>query len=229
MSSKSATRRSRAERIAETGLNMNRPNGPGVNIGNIYNNRVVLAQLPDAIYMVTREPRTPNSNPLVRQRMMRCEVKCLSCGSTKATTWQSAQASGCNSCSMRASKGNLDPKRVALVRVINVARRGARDRGYEWSLSDNRVFELIYSACHYCGTDASNTCSKRGKYAIRYNGIDRVDNTLGYTVENSVACCSTCNRAKGDMSYDAFLAWLGRVALFLAAATGREESEGEDV
>lgn len=31
-----------------------------------------------------------------------------------------------------------------------------------------------------------------------YNGIDRLDNTKGYTPENSVACCKHCNSLKGD-------------------------------
>ena len=37
------------------------------------------------------------------------------------------------------------------------------------------------------------------------NGIDRIDNNLGYTVQNSISCCKKCNYAKHKMSYDEFI------------------------
>lgn len=45
---------------------------------------------------------------------------------------------------------------------------------------------------------------------INLNGIDRVNSKEGYTEENSVPCCSTCNKAKLDMSFEDFRAWLSR-------------------
>jgi hypothetical protein len=38
-----------------------------------------------------------------------------------------------------------------------------------------------------------------------YNGIDRVDNNKGYTIENCVPCCTAVNYAKLDMSYSDFI------------------------
>jgi len=37
-----------------------------------------------------------------------------------------------------------------------------------------------------------------------YNGIDRVDNAIGYLTDNCVACCKVCNRAKLQMSKNEF-------------------------
>lgn len=40
---------------------------------------------------------------------------------------------------------------------------------------------------------------------ITYNGIDRKDSNLGYTLLNSVTCCWTCNQLKKDLfSYEEF-------------------------
>lgn len=47
--------------------------------------------------------------------------------------------------------------------------------------------------------------------AFTYNGIDRLNNDEGYTVENTVTCCSVCNRAKHTMGFEAFRAWIARV------------------
>jgi hypothetical protein len=33
-----------------------------------------------------------------------------------------------------------------------------------------------------------------------YNGIDRIDNTKGYTSGNCLACCIRCNKLKGKLS-----------------------------
>ena len=51
-------------------------------------------------------------------------------------------------------------------------------------------------------------------YVLKCNGIDRIDSSKGYTVENSVACCKYCNTAKNTMSVDEFLKWIGRVYEF---------------
>jgi hypothetical protein len=40
---------------------------------------------------------------------------------------------------------------------------------------------------------------------FRHNGIDRLVNDGGYSAENSVPCCWTCNRMKSDMSAADFL------------------------
>lgn len=44
------------------------------------------------------------------------------------------------------------------------------------------------------------------------NGIDRVDNTKGYSIDNCVAACRRCNVAKADMTPDQFREWVLRVA-----------------
>jgi hypothetical protein len=43
------------------------------------------------------------------------------------------------------------------------------------------------------------------------NGIDRIDNRLGYERANSIPCCSICNFAKNSMSYEDFIKWIGMV------------------
>jgi hypothetical protein len=45
---------------------------------------------------------------------------------------------------------------------------------------------------------------------IIVNGIDRVDNSIGYIKSNSVTCCSQCNFAKNDISLYEWLSYLER-------------------
>jgi len=49
--------------------------------------------------------------------------------------------------------------------------------------------EIISMPCEYCG----GSLPKAGY------GLDRKDNSLGYTSENSVPCCTRCNTMKGAL------------------------------
>jgi hypothetical protein len=53
--------------------------------------------------------------------------------------------------------------------------------------------------------------AKKHKDSILHNGIDRVDSSAGYTVDNSAPCCKTCNAAKRSLSVQEFLAWVESV------------------
>lgn len=47
-----------------------------------------------------------------------------------------------------------------------------------------------------------------------YNGIDRVDNAVGYILENCIPCCEFCNKAKGTKTYFDFLDWICRLIAY---------------
>ena len=53
--------------------------------------------------------------------------------------------------------------------------------------------------------------NRNGSYV--YSGLDRVDNSIGYILENVVPCCVTCNSMKMAMSYNEFITHL-RAMLF---------------
>lgn len=88
--------------------------------------------------------------------------------------------------------------------------RHAKKRGHEWGLSREHVLSLIFKECHYCGRTGQNI--KKTKQSIggglKYNGIDRKDNKIGYLESNCVPCCGFCNKAKGIMDYDEFINWI---------------------
>ena len=91
-------------------------------------------------------------------------------------------------------------------------RASAKRRGYEFELSFEEFTSLINKNCHFCGSEPTSRY-KYGHYRETkeinlYNGIDRYDNTKGYTVENSVTCCSICNRAKSTIPPQDFIEWI---------------------
>lgn len=90
-------------------------------------------------------------------------------------------------------------------RMFGDYRQSAKLRGYSFSLSYKTFRKLIGQKCYYCAADPVHRYSKQIAHKILANGIDRVDNTAGYSVSNSVTCCSKCNRAKAEMSQKEFL------------------------
>lgn len=117
-------------------------------------------------------------------------------------------------------------KRTAKLDVLYDYFNGARQRSLLWALNEAEFDNLTSSDCHYCGAEPNNErVSKRGDSFI-YNGIDRLNNTLGYTLENSVPCCRWCNRAKNISSVDEFVAHCAKVALHRDVV--EEKADGRD-
>lgn len=93
--------------------------------------------------------------------------------------------------------------------VFDYYRRNAYERQLEWALSSEQFDHLVSSLCFYCKRLPRNIMkAKHNNGDFIYNGIDRLNNHLGYTVENTVACCKICNRAKRDMSLEDFMDWI---------------------
>ncbi len=65
----------------------------------------------------------------------------------------------------------------------------AIDRDIPFALSHSQFDTLIRQPCYLCGfLDA------------KFNGIDRVENNKGYTIDNCRGCCTSCNIMKLDSS-----------------------------
>ena len=97
-------------------------------------------------------------------------------------------------------------------RLISSYIGNSKRRNIKFELTKEQMLVLFKSKCFYCGCDPSaisNSKKCHGEYV--YNGIDRLDNVNGYTIENVVSCCKQCNYKKGSQSYDAFLNWIKRV------------------
>ena len=97
----------------------------------------------------------------------------------------------------------------AKLRILKDYKHNSKRRSVSWELSDIQFFALIQSNCHYCGRPPSGIChppDANGSFI--YNGVDRIDNAVGYVDENVVPCCRVCNWAKGKMSYSDFMGYL---------------------
>jgi hypothetical protein len=93
---------------------------------------------------------------------------------------------------------------------LRKTKESAVKRNKSWNLDDEFAKELMTRPCHYCGLIDMN---------IRVNGIDRVDNTIGYCPSNVVPCCKLCNYFKKNYTVDEFLAHAKRITEHQALVT----------
>lgn len=77
-------------------------------------------------------------------------------------------------------------------------RQRAEKLNLRWELSYEDVKRLISNPCRYCGD-------------TEHISIDRLDNEIGYTVDNTVSCCDLCNLFKSRFSASEFLYMVCRI------------------
>lgn len=115
----------------------------------------------------------------------------------------------------------LAPGQAGLNQLFGQYRKSAKERGFTFSLTITQFADLVDKKCHYCGAESylkvfgqarmeQHNCN--GNFI--YTGIDRKDSNKGYQIENCVTCCKTCNFAKNDMSYEAFMEYLDKLTVF---------------
>jgi len=86
--------------------------------------------------------------------------------------------------------------------LFNDCTRSATDRGYLFALTFDEYCQFINGNCFYCDFKEDG----------KRNGIDRIDNTIGYEINNCVSCCWKCNWMKSDLSMVEFVDWLENIA-----------------
>jgi hypothetical protein len=95
----------------------------------------------------------------------------------------------------------------AFNRLLNTYKTRAIKKNIDFTLTREEFIYLTKQNCFYCGCEPSQHAPgpKRAYGDYIYNGIDRLNNNVGYTKENSMPCCGFCNVAKNNYSKEEFL------------------------
>lgn len=87
------------------------------------------------------------------------------------------------------------------IRFANI-KNGAKQRNLFFDLTEQQMCDLLNGTCSYCG------CK-------HCNGIDRVDSSKGYTIDNVVPCCAICNRMKNNYPLEMFVNHINKIYKYL--------------
>ena len=126
------------------------------------------------------------------------EKKCFRCNQWLPLTefWKnSSQKDGyageCKTCSYTAKENRY-----------NIYKKNAKKRNLAFNITKEEFYALTKLPCKYCG-DLQD-----------YNGIDRVDSTLGYYIDNCVPCCQMCNAMKLNYSTEEWFQHMKKILLY---------------
>ncbi len=129
---------------------------------------------------------------------------CLTSGNTKSC--------GCYHKDRTQELFSLPPQELGLNRIFMDYRKWAKKKNNCFQLTKDQVKVLIQSDCHYCGGEPSNNIGLHREIRFTYQGIDRKDNSEGYTPDNVVPCCFLCNEMKKATNYDEFLSHINKIS-----------------
>src|SRR5258708_3678515 len=81
------------------------------------------------------------------------------------------------------------------------------------NLTKEQFNKLINQNCYWDNKKPSQIYRRprEDQIVYYYNGIDRLDSSKGYTIDNCVPCCKNCNTAKLRMSKIEFLEWIKNI------------------
>ena len=153
-----------------------------------------------------------------KKRIWKCRCDCgkIVYQNTGALTTGNSKSCGCLHDELSSENGKKSRYKVAkqdsgYKHIYNSYRLNAISRKLEFEINYHDFLNLLKGNCFYCNNVPSNIY-KVSYYSIMYNGIDRIDNNLGYTNDNIVSCCKICNISKNNYSTEVFLDWIYRIS-----------------
>ena len=157
-------------------------------------------------YIIERAPNKYSGH----QAEARWLCKCV-CGTIEehgTTEIRSGDSWRCRECWKRSKA-----KSGAAFRILfGNYKRAAKKRGIVWELTEEQFRELTSSPCFYTGKLPSNLKVAPSGEVYTYNGIDRLDSTQGYVLDNCVPCIGIVNTAKMDLPLGRFIEMCQQVA-----------------
>ena len=130
------------------------------------------------------------------------------CGNKKAIDGNFVKRGSTKSCgclSIESKKLRKIPdEEFGINTVIQQYKKGAKNRELVFKLTTEQVKVFLAKECYYCGKPKSNCLKTKLHNNFYYSGIDRIDNSKGYTLDNCVSCCMDCNKAKLAMNREDF-------------------------
>ena len=98
-----------------------------------------------------------------------------------------------------------------IFKYYQVYKNSAESKQLAFDFNKEEYVKLVETPCNYCGI-----MQEKG-----FNGIDRIDSTIGYIKDNCVSCCAMCNYMKGCLDKDIFIQRVEHIVSYNKLAEGK--------
>lgn len=121
-----------------------------------------------------------------------CECSCgkLTLVRTQSLVEGYTQSCGC--------AGMKKPQKNPETKLFQYYKRTAKKNGENFKLTKTEFLDIVGEPCYFCGVEPTA-------------GVNALDPSLGYVVDNVVSCCGDCRVAKNSKTLKDFTGWLQRI------------------
>jgi hypothetical protein len=147
-----------------------------------------------------------------RRRVWKCICDCGNIVLKNSKLLLTGTTKSCG-CLYKGMKNNIYQNGESNFKALyNNYKGGAHSRGHIFDLSVEEFRKLVGGNCYYCGIEPKQIISKVGNNGeFLYNGIDRINSSSGYILNNCVSSCKECNFAKRALTEEEFLSMIKRI------------------
>ena len=191
-------------------------------------------QIFSRLIVIKRGPNTKN-----RAATWICKCSCGTITKpieSKSLRKQKTQSCGCllKEKSKISKRRLINPKISSIYSLYKQYQNSAKHKKHLFQLTIEQFSKIIFQNCYYCNQEPSkifsNYFKKDGSPSyrsikknlnlndvyfqnsiIKVNGIDRLNNNIGYSISNTVPCCWVCNNKKSNSNYNDFLSWIEKI------------------
>lgn len=93
-------------------------------------------------------------------------------------------------------------------RLYTSLKRRAYIKKLNFDITKDQLLLLSNQQCYYCNCPPRQSSKHSKSIGVSqnlidhsefiYNGLDRIDNSKGYCIDNVIACCGECNKLRSD-------------------------------
>lgn len=149
-----------------------------------------------------------------RKKIWLCKCTCGRMTNSRTWSLKNGKHQRCKECGRHRDRITARlPNDLGIKRdMYRLYKSSAKRRDYVFHLTEERFFKLIALPCVYCGGEPMDRPDyyRKGRM-MKANGIDRVNNSKGYTKANCVSCCDICNNSKSILSVKQWKEWIKQV------------------
>lgn len=153
--------------------------------------------------------------------LYKCQCDCGNISFVRGISLRKSESTRCKDCSHKIRGYSVVKENFLRIKhgIYGEYLKGAKRRDIEFKLSFDEVINFVEQNCYYCGQIPNQVTTVNIKVydrsAYKFNGIDRMDNSVGYIVSNCVPCCNICNYSKRMLPQAMWFEWIEKVYLNL--------------